>query len=157
MLKLCIPSAEAMVELGKTIGELVHPGSIIALVGDLGVGKTTLVQGMAQGLNISENITSPTFTLIKEYSGRLDLYHADVYRLEDPEEILDLGLEELLCGDGVVVLEWADRIMHLLPEEYLEISIAMHVNIRLVEITARGIEYTGLIEELKEVAGSRIG
>ena len=146
-----------MLELGKTIGELVHPGSVIALSGDLGVGKTTLVQGMARGLNVSEHITSPTFTLIKEYSGRLDLYHADVYRLDDPAEILDLGLEELFSGDGVVGVVLGDRILNRFPEEFLEISISRHVNIRLVEIVARGSEYAGLIEELKEVACSRIG
>lgn len=158
VLELCIPSAQAMVELGRILGELVRPGDVVALVGDLGVGKTTLVQGIAQGLDIQELVTSPTFTLIKDYaSGRLNLHHIDVYRLEDPEEILHLGLDELLWGEGVVVLEWADRILSLLPEDYLEISITRHVNIRKAVIEPRGKGYEGLVEELREVAGSRIG
>jgi len=146
-----------MIELGKAIGEILCPGDVVALVGELGVGKTTLVQGIALGMGISEAITSPTFTLIKEYSGRLDLYHIDVYRLDDPEEILYLGLDELLSGEGVIVLEWADRILPLLPENYLEIAITRHMNIRMAEIVARGTGYEGLIEELKKVAGARIG
>ena len=155
MLALCIPSAEDMVELGKALGKLLRPGDVIALIGDLGVGKTTLVQGMAQGLEIEDHITSPTFTLIKDYQGsRLFLHHIDVYRLDDPEEILELGLEELLSQDGVIVLEWADRIQGALPRDYLEITFTRHVNIRMVEIKAIGTGYEALVEELMDVAGS---
>ena len=155
MLALCIPSAEDMVELGKALGKLLRPGDVIALIGDLGVGKTTLVQGMAQGLEIEDHITSPTFTLIKDYQGnRLFLHHIDVYRLDDPEEILELGLEELLSQDGVIVLEWADRIQGALPRDYLEITFTRHVNIRMVEIKAMGTGYEALVEELMDVAGS---
>lgn len=157
MLSLCIPSPETMMELGKVLGELVRPGNVVALVGELGVGKTTMVQGMAQGLGIEDQLTSPTFTLIKEYSGRLKLYHIDVYRLEDPEEILDLGLEEILMGDGVVVLEWADQIRDYLPKDYLEISISRRHNIRKADIKTVGTGYAGLLEELMEVADTRIG
>ncbi len=148
---------EIMMELGRVVGELVRPGNLIALVGDLGVGKTTMVRGLAQGLGIDDLVTSPTFTLIKEYSGRLKLYHIDVYRLEDPEEILHLGLDELLMSDGLVVLEWADQIRDYLPEDYLEISISRRHNIRKADIKAVGTGYEELLEELTEVADTRIG
>lgn len=157
MLSLCIPSAEAMVELGRVLGELARPGDVFALVGDLGVGKTTLVQGLAQGLGVKDPITSPTFTLIKEYSGRLKLYHIDVYRLDDPEEILHLGLDELLMGQGLVVLEWADQVKDYLPKDYLEISISRRHNIRKADIEAIGAGYEGLLEELTGIADTRIG
>ena len=129
----------------------------MALDGDLGVGKTTLVQGIARGLEILGPITSPTFTLIKEYTGRLSLYHVDVYRLEDPEEITELGFDELLAGDGVVVVEWAHQIKEWLPKDYLHIVLTRHVNIRMAEIEAVGSGYQGLIEELMAFAGAGIG
>lgn len=157
MLQLFVPTAEDMVQLGRVIGEILRSGDVVALVGDLGMGKTTLVQGIAKGLDIQSHITSPTFTLIKEYSGRLPLYHIDVYRLDDPEEILLLGFDELLSGDGVVVVEWADRIEDLLPKDYLKVVLTRQMDLRRVDIEARGTGYEGLIEELISIAGTGIG
>lgn len=91
------------------------PGDVLALVGDLGAGKTCFVQGLAEGLKVTGPVSSPTYTLVNEYSGRLPLYHMDVYRLNDPEEALDFGLNEYLYGQGVTVIEWADRLGDLLP------------------------------------------
>lgn len=157
MLKLLVPTTEDMVELGRVMGKTVAPGQVIALIGDLGAGKTTLVQGIAKGLDIQANLTSPTFTLIKQYSGRIPLYHIDVYRLDDPEEILFLGLDEILLEEAVVVVEWAERIEELLPSEYLRIRIAMEADARRqVMIEAEGSGYERVIEELKNVAGTGI-
>lgn len=88
---------------------------VLALLGDLGAGKTCFVQGLTDGLEVEETVSSPTFTLVNEYSGRLPVYHMDVYRLADPVEALDLGLDEYLFGCGVTVIEWADRLSGMLP------------------------------------------
>ncbi|MGI6737001.1 MAG: tRNA (adenosine(37)-N6)-threonylcarbamoyltransferase complex ATPase subunit type 1 TsaE [Anaerovoracaceae bacterium] len=101
-----------------------RPGQVIALRGDLGTGKTALTRFLAQALGVREHITSPTFTIVREYrSGRLPLYHFDVYRIEDPEEMFELGYEEYFYGDGLCVIEWADRIAELLPEDTLDIRL----------------------------------
>lgn len=101
-------------------------GDVITLEGDLGVGKTTFTKGLAKGLNIKSNISSPTFTIIKEYVGRLPLYHMDAYRLEHSDE--DIGFEEYFYGDGVSVIEWAQYIEDYLPEERLAITIKYEEN-----------------------------
>ncbi|MBI5299164.1 MAG: tRNA (adenosine(37)-N6)-threonylcarbamoyltransferase complex ATPase subunit type 1 TsaE [Deltaproteobacteria bacterium] len=112
-------SVEETKKLAKKLAVDLAPGSILALVGDLGSGKTSFVQGLAEGLNISEKIpvSSPTFVLIHEYpGGRLPLYHFDFYRLKNKEEAFGLGLEEYFEGDGITVVEWADRFKELFPE-----------------------------------------
>ena len=111
-------------KLGEKIGRTVKPGTVIALIGDLGTGKTTLTKSIARGLGVTETVTSPTFNIIREYrSGRLPLYHFDVYRIGDPDEMFELGYEEYFYGEGVCVVEWADIIEELLPEDAVVISI----------------------------------
>ena len=104
-------------------GVLLKAGDVIALVGDLGMGKTTLAQGVAQGMGIADSVTSPTFTLVQEYGRTLPLFHFDPYRLEQPEAMYDLGFEEYLERGGVVLVEWADRIAALLPPERLTVTM----------------------------------
>ena len=117
-------SEQETIEYGKRLGQQAAPGQILALTGDLGAGKTTLTKSIAAGLGISEMITSPTFTIVKEYhSGRLPLYHFDVYRIGDIDEMYELGYEEYFFGSGVCVVEWADLIEELIPEEAMWISI----------------------------------
>lgn len=117
---------EDTINLGKKIGKKLKKGDVIALDGSLAAGKTYLTKGIAQGLDIEEDITSPTFTLISEYSGRLHLYHMDVYRIEGVEDFLDLGTEEMLYGDGVCVVEWSKKVKEALPKN--TIYIGMTVN-----------------------------
>ncbi|MCL5291563.1 MAG: tRNA (adenosine(37)-N6)-threonylcarbamoyltransferase complex ATPase subunit type 1 TsaE [Actinobacteria bacterium] len=100
-------------------------GDVISLVGDLGAGKTVFVQGLAESLGVRERVTSPTFTIIKEYSNGFRLYHFDVYRLESPAELVDLGYEEYFYDDGVSVIEWGNRMASLFPPEYLEIQFEL--------------------------------
>jgi tRNA threonylcarbamoyladenosine biosynthesis protein TsaE len=111
--------------VGAELAEVLPPGTVVALIGTLGAGKTRLVQAVAAGLGVSpDSITSPTFVLVNEYrGGRLPIYHFDTYRLKDKDEFLDLGPDEYFDSGGIVFIEWADRVSDLLPEERLEISI----------------------------------
>lgn len=110
-------SAEETMSLGKHIGSCLCKGDVLALQGTLAAGKTTLTKGIALGLGITENITSPTFTLISEYSGKLKLYHMDVYRLDSTEDFINLGVDEMLYGQGVCIIEWSEKVMSELPRE----------------------------------------
>ena len=111
-------------KLGERIGQAAVPGMVVALIGDLGTGKTTLTKSIARGLGVTETVTSPTFNIIREYkSGRIPLYHFDVYRIADPDEMFELGYEEYFYGDGICVVEWADIIEELLPEDGVIIRI----------------------------------
>ena len=111
-------------KLGKKFSAQLKPGDIVCLFGDLGSGKTTLVKGIAQGLGIAPDVVnSPTFVLLNIYEGKLPLYHFDLYRLEDVQEILALGYEEYFYGDGITIVEWAERLRHLLPEKYLRVEL----------------------------------
>ena len=104
---------------GKKLGEAAEPGTVYTLVGDLGVGKTVLTQGLAEGLGITEAVNSPTFTILQVYEeGRLPLYHFDVYRIGDVEEMDEIGYEDYFYGDGVCLIEWANLIEEILPEKY---------------------------------------
>lgn len=124
MTRIHIANEKDTEKLGEKIGQKVQPGTVIALIGDLGTGKTTLTKSIARGLGVTETVTSPTFNIIREYrSGRLPLYHFDVYRIGDPDEMFELGYEEYFYGDGVCVVEWADIIEELLPEDAVVITI----------------------------------
>jgi len=125
--------------IGRIIGKLLTAGDIIALIGDLGTGKTCITQGIARGLGISESyaITSPTFTLINEYPGRHVLYHFDVYRLQGSNDLEDMGYEEYFYGKGVSVIEWAEKITDIIPESAITICITfLDENTRRIEISA---------------------
>ena len=138
---LSLPDAEATRKLGVSLGRSLSAGTVILLQGDLGAGKTTLVQGIAEGLGISDSIESPTFTLINEYfAGRIPLYHLDLYRLE-PEEAEALHLESYWDGLerdlGIVAIEWAERLQYK-PENYLQIYLSYLDNGRQIEVIGNG-------------------
>ena len=117
-------SAEETFALGKALGEKASPGQIYTLDGDLGTGKTVFTQGVAAGLGITEAISSPTFTIIQEYdTGRLPLYHFDVYRIGDIEEMEKIGYDDYFFGEGICLIEWADLIREILPEHVIRITI----------------------------------
>ncbi len=116
-------------EQGRAAAQLSRPGDIYCLDGDLGVGKTVFAKGFAAGLGISEPVTSPTFTIVKEYTdGRLPLYHFDVYRISDPDEMLAIGYEDYFYGDGVCLIEWSELIEELLPKEARHIVISRELD-----------------------------
>src|SRR5438093_11395298 len=111
VIELILPRAEDMQSLGEALAGVLGPGDVVALTGDLGAGKTTLVQGAARGLGVDDHtVTSPTFTLVREYRGRWPGYHLDVYRLDRVQEVIDLGFEELLDPDGVACVRWGAAI-----------------------------------------------
>lgn len=117
-------SAEETYALGKKLGSEAKPGDVLTLIGDLGVGKTVFTQGFADGLGITEPISSPTFTIVQEYEeGRLPFYHFDVYRIGDIEEMDEIGYEDYISGEGVSLIEWSNLIEEILPEERTEILI----------------------------------
>jgi len=118
-------SPEATLALAERLGKLLEPGDVVALVGELGSGKTLFSQGLARGLRVPETfyITSPTFAIINEYPGRVPFYHLDLYRVSDRAEFLELGLEEILYGRGAVAIEWAERLGDALPAERLEVRL----------------------------------
>lgn len=112
-------------EIGARIGSFLQKGDVIALEGTLAAGKTTLTRGIARALAIDEPVTSPTFTLISEYYGKFPLYHMDVYRLDSIDEFLDLGVEDMLYGDGICIIEWSEKISETLPDSTITISISI--------------------------------
>ena len=118
---LIINNSEEMIRLGEKIGRLAVPNMVITMAGDLGAGKTTMTKGIAKGLDITDIVNSPTFTIMKTYKGRLDLYHLDVYRIENAYS--DFELEEYFDLNGLCVIEWANQVKELLPNELLEIEI----------------------------------
>ena len=133
--------------LGKKLGSLIDGSFLITLSGELGAGKTTFTQGLAKGLDIVRNVTSPTFTLMKSYKGRLPLYHIDAYRLEDIDQ--DLGFEEYIDGDGVCVIEWADFIENVLPQDKLSINLTINDDdSRMLVFTADGERYEEVLDRL---------
>lgn len=138
-------------KIAKELAKLCKSGDVITLSGDLGVGKTAFTKGFAKGLAITEPITSPTFTIIKEYEGTLPLYHMDVYRLEFSEE--DLGFDEYFYGDGVTLVEWATFIEEFLPEEYLAITLErIGETERYITFEAYGSRFIELLEQLRRSA-----
>lgn len=118
-------SAKETESLGERLAPFLKPGDVLALTGELGSGKTTFTKGIAKGLEVArcEYVNSPSFVLVKEYKGRINLYHLDLYRLDKLYEIEYIGLQEYLDGDGIVVIEWAEKLDRLLPKEYLAIFI----------------------------------
>lgn len=146
-LRFSTKSAEQTKAFAERLAHFVEPGTVLLLEGDLGAGKTTFTQGLAKGLGVKRNVNSPTFTIIKEYKGRLPLYHMDVYRLTDAEE--DLGFDEYFYGDGICVVEWAHLIEQQLPEQYLKVNIAHKgSDEREIILEPRGDRYVRMSEEL---------
>ncbi|MCC7495252.1 MAG: tRNA (adenosine(37)-N6)-threonylcarbamoyltransferase complex ATPase subunit type 1 TsaE [Fimbriimonadaceae bacterium] len=133
---LHLPDEAATVALGRQLGRVAAAGDVIALLGPLGAGKTTLMHGLAAALGVVGPVPSPTFVLLRQYQGRLALAHADAYRLGDAQEAWSIGLDELLPGDGVTVVEWADRIASLLPAETLTVTLTPRPVGRTAELAA---------------------
>ncbi len=144
-------STSETIRIGKRLGRLLEPGDVVALVGDLGTGKTQFIKGLAEGVGVGKAtyVSSPSFTLINEYPGRIPLYHIDLFRLESEKEVEGLGLEEYILGNGITAIEWAEKVSSLLPEELLLVKILYTgEHSRTIEITPKGKRYEVLINRL---------
>ena len=151
MIRIKSDSRGETLKIGRLLGRALRQGDIVCLSGELGAGKTVFTKGIATGMGISQDaIVSPTFILIRQHhQGRIPLYHFDLYRLKDPQDILLLGYEEYFYGGGVTVVEWPDRLKYLIPEKYLEVKITVRGKIqRLFEFKPAGRHYETLAEKI---------
>jgi tRNA threonylcarbamoyladenosine biosynthesis protein TsaE len=154
-LELVTRAPEETQKVGASLAELLLPGDVVSLTGDLGAGKTCLVQGAARGLGVTDHVASPTFVLVREYRGGIPVYHLDVYRLERLQEVLELGFEDLLDPSGVMFVEWGDAIEALLPESFLELQLTVEDDeVRRLRFLGRGPSWSPRWERLEGVLGS---
>jgi tRNA threonylcarbamoyladenosine biosynthesis protein TsaE len=149
-------SAAQTVRIGQRLGEYLQPGDLVVLLGTLGVGKTQLVKGVAQGMGSADMVTSPSFVLINEYqSGEqrhgLHIYHVDLYRIDDPAELQAIGLDEIWHGQDICLIEWAERAGEWLPEQHLEIHMRhLDETKRILRLTPHGERYQHLVDSFKQ-------
>ena len=144
-------SSEETKCLGKKIGRFLKECDVIALIGNLGTGKTTIANGLCCGLGVKESyITSPTYTIINQYDGRIPVYHIDLYRLNDSRELYNIGWDEYIYGHGACIIEWADKAAEMLPEEYLMVNIEVTgMDKRKIILQAKGASYKNLLERVR--------
>jgi tRNA threonylcarbamoyladenosine biosynthesis protein TsaE len=145
-------TAEETRQIGMALAALLQPRDTLVLTGDLGAGKTTLVHGVARGLDVKDHVASPTFTLVREYSGRLDVAHVDVYRLDRVQDVVDLGLDELGGPDRVLVVEWGDAVQDLLPSDRLRVELTSdsHTEARRLTFVPEGRTWAVRWERLEQ-------
>ena len=144
-------SPEETENLGKEVGKLAKPGDLLAFYGELGAGKTCFIQGISQELEVKDYVTSPSFTIVNEYQGKIPIYHFDLFRL-NAEEILELGYEEYFYGEGLTVIEWAEMIEQLLPKEHLKIDIKFKDRYqRIISFIPQGDRFNIFLEELNRI------
>jgi tRNA threonylcarbamoyladenosine biosynthesis protein TsaE len=151
MLELRAATADDTRAVGEAFAGLLRPCDAVILTGELGAGKTTLVQGIARGLGVADRVASPTFTLVREYHGRLEVAHVDVYRLERMQDVMDLGLEELGGGEAVLLVEWGDAVEEVLPADHvtIELTTGMDDEVRRMVITPGGLSWVERWEPLE--------
>lgn len=149
-MKLTVNNLKDTENIGKIISRCLEKGTVLCLDGDLGVGKTALTQFIAREFGVDEYITSPTFTIIKEYDGRLPFYHMDVYRIDSEDDMYDLGYDEYIYSEGVTIIEWSHKINGILPDERINIEIQrLDDTSRIMTIDGKGKVHDRLSEELK--------
>ena len=155
ILELTSHSPEETQHIGAALGACAQPGDVLLLCGDLGAGKTCLTQGIAKGLDVDGYVRSPTFVLVTIHQGRLPLYHIDIYRLDYVAEVIDLGLDEYLAGDGVSVIEWADKAPEAFPEDCLRVTLdtpadSQGADCRQLSFQPTGARYEELAAQLRD-------
>ena len=158
MISASTTSPEETAQLASGLADIAKPGDVLVLVGDLGAGKTAFSKAYGAALGVSEPMTSPTFTLARQYEGRMPLHHLDVYRLEQMAEVLDLDLPDLFDSGGAVLIEWGDAIRPMLPADYLEVRFTFGVgdDDREIELNVVGASWTEREAKIREIA-SNIG
>ena len=153
MIRATTSDVDATRALAGALAELAHPGDIVLLTGDLGAGKTAFAQGFARGLGVEERVTSPTFTLARDYDGRLRMHHLDVYRLDRLQEAVDLGLPEMVDDGSVTLIEWGDVVIPALPAAYLEIRLSFgdDDDARVLELAPIGTAWAARVRQMTVV------
>ena len=144
---------EQTIELGSLIGSLLKAGDVVALIGQLGAGKTYLTKGIAEGQGVKDRkeVTSPSYVLIKQYMGRIPIYHFDAYRVKSPDEMYDIDCVGFFWGEGISIIEWADKVMECLPDDFIKITIeTVGETSRDIHISYQGERYRSFMEEFKE-------
>ncbi|OHB50387.1 MAG: tRNA (adenosine(37)-N6)-threonylcarbamoyltransferase complex ATPase subunit type 1 TsaE [Planctomycetes bacterium GWF2_40_8] len=144
---------EQTIELGNLIGSLLRAGDVVALIGQLGAGKTYITKGIAEGLGVKDRkeVTSPSFVLVKQYMGRVPIYHFDAYRLRSPDEMYDIDCVGFFWGNGISIVEWADKVMECLPDDFIKITIeTVGQTSRDIHISYKGERYRNFMEDFKE-------
>jgi len=155
-LTIITKSPEETKKIGKEVGKLARPGDLLAFYGELGAGKTCFIQGISQELEVKDYVTSPSFTIVNEYQGKIPIYHFDLFRLNNAEEILELGYEEYFYGEGLTVIEWAEKIEQLLPKEHLKIDIKFKDHYkRTISFIPKGDRFDKLLKELNRIDNFR--
>ena len=152
VMKLLSNSLAETMEVGRALGSLCEPGDVVCLGGELGSGKTTLAQAIAKGAGVDdqEYVNSPTFAVLHEYCGRIPIYHMDFYRLGSSDDVLALGLDEYLCGDGLALIEWFERAEDVLPESMLVVHLSfVNTNSRAISLHSTDHRWQKIIGELK--------
>lgn len=151
-MEIILQGLEETKDFGIKLGKILKSGDILCLNGDLGAGKTTLTKSIGLGLGVEDYITSPTFALINEYSGRVAVYHFDIYRLENIDDTFDLGFDEYFYSKGISIIEWADKIEKILPQEriVLDIERGKDIDTRVINISGYGNRYIEILKELEE-------
>ncbi|CAH2211925.1 tRNA (adenosine(37)-N6)-threonylcarbamoyltransferase complex ATPase subunit type 1 TsaE [Tepidibacter aestuarii] len=148
MEKIYLKNEQETSEIGYRLGQLLNKGDVVCLIGDLGAGKTTITKSIARALEVDDYITSPTFTIVNEYDGKYSLYHFDVYRISSSEDMYEIGFEEYLYGDGICIIEWANLIEDILPDEYMNIELNYKDEGREMIITPHGKHYENIVKEI---------
>lgn len=160
MINRILSSREETLQWGEWIGKILNPGDVIFLRGKMGIGKTTITSGIAKGLGIKEYVSSPTFTIVCQYDGRHTLYHFDMYRVSDSDELMEIGFEEYLDGTAVVIIEWAELVQDILPKEFIYIELnfteSQEIDSRNIKIGFEGMKYQEFEEKLLKMEDSRI-
>jgi tRNA threonylcarbamoyladenosine biosynthesis protein TsaE len=155
-MKIVSTSVKETLKIGRSLALNLEKGDIVCLFGDLGSGKTVLTRGICSAFKVEPGkVLSPTFVLIRQYNGRVPIYHFDLYRLDDPKDILNLGYEEYLFDEGISVIEWADKLGYSMPKEFLKIELRISGNNRrTLKFFAAGSHYRQLLEKFNEDIGS---
>lgn len=155
-LNVITKSPEETKKLGKKLGKLTKPGDLLAFYGELGAGKTCFIQGISQGLKVKDYVTSPSFTIINEYKGKIPIFHFDLFRLNHAEEILELNYMEYFYGEGLTVIEWAEKIEAFLPQEHLKIDIKFKDHSqRIISLISQGDRFNRFLKELSKIENIR--
>ncbi|HBI26499.1 MAG TPA: tRNA (adenosine(37)-N6)-threonylcarbamoyltransferase complex ATPase subunit type 1 TsaE [Peptococcaceae bacterium] len=156
MWKINLYSPQVTEAVGRELGKLLAPGDFVSFIGELGAGKTTIIRGIASGLEVRDTVSSPSYLIIQEYKGKYPVFHGDFYRVGSYQELEDIGWEEYFQRDGIMLIEWGNLVPKAIPADYLEVEIeqGLEADERLFKFISHGKRYKSVVEELAKICGS---